>query len=107
MTALIEEVPSVAETPAVKQEVQEAVLAAPATVQDTSRTNGVASGISTATPVQSFVQQQPPQPQKIPTYEQPLPNEYRDSGGSRQDGAYQNIALNERSVRPSEMKDEG
>ena len=105
MTALIEEVPSVAETPAAKPQVPEAIQTIPAAAQDTIRTNGVASGA----PVQSFVQQQqqPPQPQKIPTYEQPLPNEYRDSSGSRQDGAYQNLALNERSVRPSEMKDEG
>ncbi|PPQ88878.1 hypothetical protein CVT25_009113 [Psilocybe cyanescens] len=46
-------------------------------------------------------------PQQIPTYEQPLPNDYREALTPRTDGGYQNIAGAERSVRPSEMKDEG
>ncbi|KAF5337097.1 hypothetical protein D9611_002999 [Ephemerocybe angulata] len=44
------------------------------------------------------------QPQKIPTYEQPLP---ASAPMPRPDSAMQKMALNERSVRPSEMKDEG
>jgi hypothetical protein len=50
-----------------------------------------------------------PQPatQQIPTYEQPQPAEYRDMAPSRGEGAYQSIPVNERAVRPSEMKDEG
>jgi hypothetical protein len=105
VTALIEEVPPVDETPTVTQQPEKPLPAA----QDTSRaiavTSGFSNGTATAT-VQSYTQQQPPQPQKIPTYEQPLPNEYRESGAPRQDVAYQNL-MNERSVRPSEMKDEG
>jgi hypothetical protein len=46
-------------------------------------------------------------PQKIPTYEEPQPSEYREPQQVRSDGVYQNIPVNERSVRPSEMKDEG
>ncbi|KAJ3569530.1 hypothetical protein NP233_g4994 [Leucocoprinus birnbaumii] len=42
-------------------------------------------------------------PQQIPTYEQPQPQDYRDSQHSRN----QSIPVTERSVRPSEMKDEG
>ena len=49
----------------------------------------------------------PSQPQKIPTYEQPIPS----SGGSSiirpESAGLQKIPVNERSVRPSEMKDEG
>jgi hypothetical protein len=48
-----------------------------------------------------------PATQQIPTYEQPQPSEYRDMAPSRNDGGYQNIPVNERAVRPSEMKDEG
>ena len=56
-------------------------------------------------PVQtSYIQ---PAPQKIPTYEQPQPSEYREPPAPRTDGGYQNIPVTERSVRPSEMKDEG
>ena len=40
--------------------------------------------------------------QQIPTYEEPHNTEYRDQ---RLDGGYQSLA--ERSVRPSEMKEEG
>jgi hypothetical protein len=42
-------------------------------------------------------------PQQIPTYEQPQPQDYRDP----QNSLNQNIPVTERSVRPSEMKDEG
>jgi hypothetical protein len=52
-----------------------------------------------------YTQQQAPQ--KIPTYEEPQPSEYREPQQVRSDGVYQNIPVNERSVRPSEMKDEG
>lgn len=45
--------------------------------------------------------------QQIPTYEQPQPAEYREMAPSRGEGGYQNIPVNERAVRPSEMKDEG
>ncbi|KAG6811954.1 hypothetical protein H0H92_005118 [Tricholoma furcatifolium] len=65
--------------------------------------NGTAqysTSISTA-PIQTSYTQPPPQ--QIPTYEQPQPS--RDSVSTS--GAYQNIPVNERSVRPSEMKDEG
>jgi hypothetical protein len=49
----------------------------------------------------------PPATQQIPTYEQPQPSEYRDMAPSRGEGGYQSIPVNERAVRPSEMKDEG
>ena len=52
-----------------------------------------------------YLQQQTPQ--KIPTYEEPQPSEYREPQQIRSDGIYQSIPVNERSVRPSEMKDEG
>ena len=52
-----------------------------------------------------YIQQQAPQ--KIPTYEEPQLSEYREPQQIRSDGVYQNIPVNERSVRPSEMKDEG
>lgn len=77
--------------------------------------NGAGAGNNTS--VQQLVQQhytQPiqtsytqPAPQKIPTYEQPQPSEYRELAAPRTDGGYQNIPVTERSVRPSEMKDEG
>ncbi|KAL4260313.1 RRM domain-containing protein [Pleurotus pulmonarius] len=46
-----------------------------------------------------------PVPQQIPTYEQPQPSDYQSLGGDP--GQYQNIPVTERSIRPSEMKDEG
>ncbi|KXN88356.1 hypothetical protein AN958_07501 [Leucoagaricus sp. SymC.cos] len=52
-------------------------------------------------PVASSYTQQTPQ--QIPTYEQPQNQDYRESQHSRN----QSIPVNERSVRPSEMKDEG
>jgi len=79
----------------------------PAAVQEKSFANGVShivSNGSTASPIQSYTQQQAPQ--KIPTYEQPQPSDYQVSA-PRSDGGYQNIPVNERSIRPSEMKDEG
>jgi len=48
-----------------------------------------------------------PATQQIPTYEQPQPSEYREQPPLRSDGSYQNIPVPERTVRPSEMKDEG
>jgi hypothetical protein len=48
-----------------------------------------------------------PATQQIPTYEQPQPAEYREMAPSRGEGGYQSIPVNERAVRPSEMKDEG
>jgi hypothetical protein len=53
-------------------------------------------------PIPSFA----PVTQQIPTYEQPQPSEYRNAGASSAE-AYQNMSAAERSVRPSEMKDEG
>ena len=49
----------------------------------------------------------PPTTQQIPTYEQPLAPDYMDGSVQRLDGAYQNIPVPERTIRPSEMKDEG
>ena len=60
--------------------------------------------IPVATTQPSYAQ---PATQQIPTYEQPQPAEYRDMAPSRGEGAYQSIPVNERAVRPSEMKDEG
>lgn len=50
---------------------------------------------------------QPPATQQIPTYEQPQPSDYRELAPMGHEGGYQNIPVNERTVRPSEMKDEG
>lgn len=63
-----------------------------------------ASKMSTAAPSPSYTQIQT---QQIPTYEQPQPSEYREQQAPRNDGGYQNMAANERTIRPSEMKDEG
>jgi hypothetical protein len=49
----------------------------------------------------------PPTTQQIPTFEQPLAPDYMDGSVQRIDGGYQNIPVPERTVRPSEMKDEG
>lgn len=57
---------------------------------------------SAQTPIAPFIQPT----QQIPTYEQPQPSDYRELP-ARAEGAYQNIPVPERSVRPSEMKDEG
>ena len=45
-----------------------------------------------------YIQQQAPQ--KIPTYEEPQPSEYREPQQVRSDGVYQNIPVNEHSIRP-------
>ncbi|KAF8959449.1 hypothetical protein BDZ97DRAFT_1838155 [Flammula alnicola] len=94
------------EAPATKSETPEAPSKPAATTTEKSFANGTTSQApltNGATPP-SYTQ---PAPQQIPTYEQPLPNEYREMPPARTDGGYQNIPVNERSVRPSEMKDEG
>ncbi|KAF9040773.1 hypothetical protein BJ165DRAFT_321739 [Panaeolus papilionaceus] len=72
-------------------------------------TNG--NSVSTPAPVNNGTANQStfnaPVLQKIPTYEQPQPSEYHHEMPSRTEGAYQNIPVTERSIRPSEMKDEG
>lgn len=55
-----------------------------------------------STTTSSTSTQHQPATQQIPTYEQPQPSESIPSSG-----AYQNIPVNERTIRPSEMKDEG
>lgn len=74
---------------------------------ETIQPNGTTPQVSSTNNAISsqYIQQQAPQ--KIPTYEEPLPSEYREPQQVRSDGVYQNIPVNERSVRPSEMKDEG
>jgi len=86
------------ETPAVKAETPEIV--------EKTQTNGIVQQppSTNGLPQSTYTQ---PAPQQIPTYEQPLPNEYREMPIQRAEGGYQNIATAERSVRPSEMKDEG
>ena len=79
-----------------QQKPAEALTESPATTS-TPATNGAISS--------QYTQQQAPQ--KIPTYEEPQPSEYREPQQVRSDGVFQNIPVNERSVRPSEMKDEG
>jgi len=64
----------------------------------------VASAHPSGSAIPTYTQ---PQTQQIPTYEQPLTNDYRDLTAGRADGGYQNIPVTERTVRPSEMKDEG
>ncbi|KAJ7226630.1 hypothetical protein B0H12DRAFT_1148941 [Mycena haematopus] len=53
---------------------------------------------NTQAPIPAYM----PVTQQIPTYEQPQPYESRGSASE-----YQNMSASERSVRPSEMKDEG
>ncbi|GLB33219.1 putative heterogeneous nuclear ribonucleoprotein hrp1 [Lyophyllum shimeji] len=90
--------------PAVK-EAAPAAKAAPAT---TTETNGqmpyssVTTTTTTASTAPSYTQ---PVTQKIPTYEQPQPS--RDVSPTGREGPYKSIPVNERTVRPSEMKDEG
>ncbi|KAJ7755183.1 hypothetical protein B0H16DRAFT_1722393 [Mycena metata] len=69
----------------------------PATVDANQQKSAPANA---PTPIASFM----PVTQQIPTYEQPQPSEYRGAGAG---DAYQNLSASERSVRPSEMKDEG
>ncbi|KAJ3508190.1 hypothetical protein NLJ89_g5888 [Agrocybe chaxingu] len=109
------------EAPAVEQETPEPLskpAATTAPVAEKSYSNGAAAqpaptanGIKpTANGIKpvSYASQQPV-PQKIPTYEQPQPSEYREVQAPRTENVYQNMNIpgNERSVRPSEMKDEG
>ncbi|KAJ7911105.1 hypothetical protein B0H13DRAFT_1614952 [Mycena leptocephala] len=72
----------------------------PPAAVDTSQQKSHMGPTSAQTPIASYM----PVTQQIPTYEQPQPSEYRGSGAS---GDYQNMSASERSVRPSEMKDEG
>ncbi|KJA21604.1 hypothetical protein HYPSUDRAFT_202741 [Hypholoma sublateritium FD-334 SS-4] len=94
------------ETPAIKAESPEAAPKPIPTVTEKSFANGTPSQ-APATNGASAASYTQPAPQQIPTYEQPLPNEYREAPPPRSDGGYSNIPVNERSVRPSEMKDEG
>ena len=74
---------------------------------ETAQPNGMTPQVPSSNGALSsqYIQQQAPQ--KIPTYEEPQQSEYREPQMIRSDGVYQNIPVNERSVRPSEMKDEG
>ncbi|KAJ7124555.1 hypothetical protein C8R44DRAFT_735022 [Mycena epipterygia] len=76
---------------------------APATIDTSQQSHPGPASAQAQTPIAPFI----PVTQQIPTYEQPQPSEYRNAGASSGDGAYQNISVSERSVRPSEMKDEG
>ncbi|KAF9475828.1 hypothetical protein BDN70DRAFT_813400 [Pholiota conissans] len=98
-----EPVPS--EIPSVKAETPEETKPAQTAVDKSfSAPTPAAAPATNGSAIPTYTQQAP---QQIPTYEQPLPNEYRDSVPPRTDGGYSNIPINERSVRPSEMKDEG
>ena len=68
------------------------------TTQTTSASAPIKTQTTSAIPTYSST---PSQPQKIPTYEQP------PASAPRPDSGLQKIPVNERSVRPSEMKDEG
>ncbi|KAJ6579580.1 hypothetical protein DFH09DRAFT_1445712 [Mycena vulgaris] len=74
----------------------------PATVDTSQQQQAHPGPTSAPTPIATFA----PVTQQIPTYEQPQPAEYRNAAASSGD-AYQNMSAAERSVRPSEMKDEG
>jgi hypothetical protein len=65
-----------------------------------------ASALSSSQPIspQSFIA---PATQQIPTYEQPQSAEYREPPPARHENGYQSIPVPERTIRPSEMKDEG
>ncbi|KAF9558387.1 RNA-binding domain-containing protein [Agrocybe pediades] len=96
-TQVAEEAPSVkVETPEVKSTPAEKPQTNGTTTLQPPATNGATQSTYTQ-----------PAPQQIPTYEQPLPNEYREMPIQRVEGGYQNMSSAERSVRPSEMKDEG
>jgi hypothetical protein len=94
------------ETPTVKAETPEETKPTPTTIEKSfsSTTSAQVTSTNGTAAIPTYTQ---PAPQQIPTYEQPLPNEYRDVAPPRADGGYSNIPINERSVRPSEMKDEG
>ena len=74
---------------------------------ETIQPNGTTPQVPSSNVALSSQYMQQQAPQKIPTYEEPQPSEYREPQQVRSDGVYQNIPVNERSVRPSEMKDEG
>ncbi|KAG5641050.1 hypothetical protein DXG03_006295 [Asterophora parasitica] len=86
----------------VKEEPPEAK---PIPVVPTTNYSSSTAAASGSTVAPTFTQ--PPATQQIPTYEQPQPSDYRDSQPTGREGGYQNIPVNERTVRPSEMKDEG
>lgn len=90
------------EPPAAKPAAKPAAPPPPTSV-DTGHQQSQSGPTSAPAPIAPFV----PVTQQIPTYEQPQPSEYRNAAASSGDGAYQNISVSERSVRPSEMKDEG
>ncbi|KAF4574394.1 hypothetical protein EYR36_005729 [Pleurotus pulmonarius] len=71
---------------------------------DTASTAGTSAPAATPQP-SAIPTSASPVPQQIPTYEQPQPSDYQSLGGDP--GQYQNIPVTERSIRPSEMKDEG
>ncbi|KAG6836858.1 hypothetical protein H0H93_002101 [Arthromyces matolae] len=92
--------PSVPETKPVTAAVKETISTPnPAPVPTMPETNGVSQYTSPTFSQPQMVTQQ------IPTYEQPEYTDYREAIPTA--GGYQNIQVNERSIRPSEMKDEG
>lgn len=104
---------SAIQTPAEpKQESQAASIPKPAettttkapTSIDTSTVQSYSAPSSAQTPIAPAIS---PPTQQIPTYEEPQASDYRELPPPRNDGGYQNISVAERSVRPSEMKDEG
>ncbi|KAG5637433.1 hypothetical protein H0H81_004592 [Sphagnurus paluster] len=86
---------------AAAKEHQAAAKSTPAGSTETNSTQYSASATTTSA-IPTYTQ-----PQQIQTYEPPQPSDYRDSVPSGREGGYQNIPVNERTVRPSEMKDEG
>lgn len=106
VSAQVEEVNSTAETAAPLLPTSESSSKPPSMVQEVPGVAGTHTNGSAVSSVPSY-SQQPPPPQKIPTYEQPQSNEYREIVAPRQEAMYQGIQVNERSIRPSEMKDEG
>lgn len=99
---ILEAAEELTEATAVKTETQETPLSSVPATTEKSFANAHPS--TPSAPIPSYTQ---PPPQQIPTYEQAPTNEYRETPPIRTDGAYQSAASSERSVRPSEMKDEG
>ncbi|KAG6852363.1 hypothetical protein C0991_000363 [Blastosporella zonata] len=89
------------EAPAPAPTNQEALASKPATTP-APESNGTSQYSTITSAPQTYTQ---PVTQQIPTYEEHQPSDYRDSIPNS--GTYQNIPVNERTVRPSEMKDEG
>lgn len=79
-----------------------------ATVESSSTAHSAPQpAVPTAKPATSSIQSytsQPQQLQQIPTYEEPQP---AAQSVSRPDTDFNKMAANDRSIRPSEMKDEG